>query len=332
MTRSAGLPPELVFDILSLAIRNSRQSALAICLVCSWARNLALPILYGTVTLRSREQLEQLHRTICTTTSKGSETSRSRLSRLVRTAASGLTLKRRKPLRKPEAELVKNLWILEDTVREALTMESVMMNLLEAFPSLRHLLLPNTLIATFARPFATTHITQLTVTTPGGLHGCYSYHGLAFLSQITHLAILPVAQRWTIPYMAFPALTHLAVMFDQDSGPPGAPSPPEIPDATEVHTFALHFMQPCDSLAMLVLCLQQPRVGRAGLSPLALKDLVRRVNAVDGRVHLLPSFVRPETEDGYLSVWGHFCNVNGGIWEVAKNTVRVANENGIRVS
>ena len=61
----AGLPPEFVHHILNLAAAASRYSVLALCLVASWVRRIALPHLFHTSVikdLKSYKQFEDIMR------------------------------------------------------------------------------------------------------------------------------------------------------------------------------------------------------------------------------------------------------------------------------
>lgn len=54
------LPNELLILIIELCCRSSKAACIATCLVCSWARAIAIPVLYETVVLNTAAQSELL--------------------------------------------------------------------------------------------------------------------------------------------------------------------------------------------------------------------------------------------------------------------------------
>lgn len=319
----AELPAELILLIFDFAARTSRSAALAISLVSKWGRELALPALYDTASLRTSVEFARFCLALGIDISK-SATATPLLS-IGSSLAKGLKLKREKWPGESEgkmerAKLVKNLWLpakLHKAIRTPLPA------LFNACTSLQHLALPSNAMWALVRSLAGStaggsQITHLTITTPTLQYDWTEYiskqHGRALLSKITHLTILESAESAYVPCVHLPALTHLALAV------PPMYTPLASHHDRNLISFARQYLDPCSSLQMLVLHLYEPTTALLAFN---LRKPARDLCKYDARIHLLCSG-SPKDINDFRSIWGRRCEGREGIWGVARDFVREA--------
>ncbi|KAI0352998.1 hypothetical protein OH77DRAFT_651859 [Trametes cingulata] len=310
------LPPEIVIQIFEATACASHQGAHTISLLCSWARNIALPYLFETIVYRSKPSFS-------VTLSSGDK--RSHQSR-----PSG-------PLR--WGHLVRNLW----TESTGMSQPSGEEEVFRSCPNVQNIALMSSSLRTLLRAIqarSRTTVSQRDELGPTSEHAFlhrlrsitlvthtfrYDWHflvgtrlqdGSQLLHNITHLRILDMKISAFCPHNLLPNLTHLALPY-LDLGNNFEQDVLRLPAGVLEH----------DTLRMIVLTVAEEKwltnpwyqiaryPGKSSSSPRDMfRTLVRWAQQRDDRIYV---FLSPRRMVDPSQDWVNAARSGRSLWEAA---------------